>query len=113
MGSLFTAKWGGTSDRMLLPQGCIGTIITKKNHQGILRNPQGVEVIEHVTERLIHSFDQCSKRFRVIGFIRICIVLLKARIGIEGSMHSIVGKIKIKRLTFLDGFGHCFFGLQR
>ncbi len=68
---------------MLMPRGRVRSVVTEEKDERVFGDAKFVELIQHVTERFVHPFDQRGERLGVSRLSRVLVVLGEARIRFE------------------------------
>ena len=74
---------GGAGDRVLVTEGRIGAVVSQEKDQGIFGDAKGLEMVEEIAERLVHTFDERGEGLRVGGFSGIFVVSGETRVRLE------------------------------
>ena len=68
---------------MFVTEGRIGTVVPQEKNQRIFCDAKGLEMVEEISERLVHTLDECGEGLRVGGFSGIFVVCGETRVRLE------------------------------
>ena len=97
---------------MLVPEWGVGAVVAQENHERLFRDPFGLEVIQHVAERLVHSFDHSGESLGVVRLVRVGVILGEAGVGVKGTVHRVVSEVEEERLLVLEALIDLLFCLN-
>ena len=79
---------------MRRPQRRIGPVVAQEDDQRILGHAQRIEMVEQITQRLVHPLDQRCKGLGRGRLARRLVMFRKPGIGLERSMHRVLCEVE-------------------